>query len=225
MKKSIRSFRKIKSSSIWDAENIYHLKTDISRISKLIYHYEIYKKIQDIPGDIVECGVFKGVSLTRFLTYRSILENNFSRKIIGFDAFGKFPKQKQKSDKNFIKKWESLAGDGISKSELNNILLNKKFENYELIEGDVFKTIPSFLKNNNTKKIALLHLDMDVYKPTKFVINKLFNKMSKNGIILIDDYSETVGATKAIDEFLKIKKSLKIKKLSYYKLPAYILIP
>jgi len=225
MKKSIRSFRKIKSSSIWDAENIYHLKTDISRISKLIYHYEIYKKIQDIPGDIVECGVFKGVSLTRFLTYRSILENNFSRKIIGFDAFGKFPKQKQKSDKNFIKKWESLAGDGISKSELNNILLNKKFENYELIEGDVFKTIPNFLKNNNTKKIALLHLDMDVYKPTKFVINKLFNKMSKNGIILIDDYSETVGATKAIDEFLKIKKSLKIKKLSYYKLPAYILIP
>ena len=225
MKKSIRSFRKIKSSSIWDAENIYHLKTDISRISKLIYHYEIYKKIQDIPGDIVECGVFKGVSLTRFLTYRSILENNFSRKIIGFDAFGKFPKQKQKSDKNFIKKWESLAGDGISKSELNNILLNKKFENYELIEGDVFKTIPNFLKNNNTKKIALLHLDMDVYKPTKFVINKLFNKMSKNGIILIDDYSETVGATKAIDEFLKIKKNLKIKKLSYYKLPAYILIP
>jgi len=47
----------------------------------------------------------------------------------------------------------------------------------------------------------------------------------KNGIILIDDYSETVGATKAIDEFLKIKKNLKIKKLSYYKLPSYILIP
>ena len=103
MKKSIRSFKKIKSSSIWDAENIYHLKTDISRISKLIYHYEIYKKIQNIPGDIIECGVFKGVSLTRFLTYRSILENNFSRKIIGFDAFGKFPKQKKKVIKILLK--------------------------------------------------------------------------------------------------------------------------
>ena len=225
MKKSIRNFKKIKSSDIWNAENIYHLKTDTSRIGKLIYHYEIYKKITNIPGDIIECGVFKGVSFTRFLTYRSLLENNFSRKIIGFDAFGKFPKQKNKSDKNFIKKWESSAGDGISKTELNNILLNKKFENYELIEGDVFKTIPSFLKKNDAKKIALLHLDMDVYRPTKFVINKLFNRMSSNGIILIDDYSVIAGATRAIDEFLKLKKNLKIKKLSYYKLPAFIVMP
>ena len=41
MKKSIRNFKKIKSSDIWNAENIYHLKTDTSRIGKLIYHYEI----------------------------------------------------------------------------------------------------------------------------------------------------------------------------------------
>ena len=40
-----------------------YLKSDISRIGKLLYHYEIYKKIQNIPGDIIECGVFKGSSL------------------------------------------------------------------------------------------------------------------------------------------------------------------
>ena len=74
--KSKYSFNDIKPNEIWDSENIYHLKTDISRIGKLIYHYEIYKKILNVPGDIVECGVFKGISLIRFLTYRSILENN-----------------------------------------------------------------------------------------------------------------------------------------------------
>ena len=182
-----KSFNDIKPSEIWDSENIYHLKTDISRIGKLIYHYEIYKKILNVPGDIVECGVFKGISLIRFLTYRAILENNYSRKVYGFDSFGKFPSAENPDDKEFIKRWENSAGDSISKDELNKILLEKKFENFELVKGDVFKTIPSFIKNKGNDKIALLHLDLDVYKATKYVINKLFDKMSSNGIILIDD--------------------------------------
>ena len=67
MKKTINIFSKISRQDVWNAENIYHLKSDISRIGKLLYHYEIYKKIQNIPGDIIECGVFKGSSLVRFL--------------------------------------------------------------------------------------------------------------------------------------------------------------
>ena len=63
---TINKFNKISINETWNAENIYHLKTDLNRISKLIYHYEIYKKIIDIPGDIIECGVFKGTSLIRF---------------------------------------------------------------------------------------------------------------------------------------------------------------
>ena len=60
MKKTKSSFSKISTSEIWDAENIYHLKTDISRMSQILYHYELYKKILNIPGSIIECGVFKG---------------------------------------------------------------------------------------------------------------------------------------------------------------------
>ena len=223
--KSKNSFNDIKLNEIWDAENIYHLKTDISRIGKLIYHYEIYKKILNVPGDIVECGVFKGISLIRFLTYRSILENNYSRKVYGFDSFGKFPSAENPDDKEFIKKWENSVGDGISKNELNKILLEKKFENFELIKGDVHNTIPNFIKDKDSTKIALLHLDMDVYEPTKYVINELFEKMSSNGIILIDDYVTVEGATRATDEFLKSKKGLKIQKLTHYEVPLYIVVP
>ena len=43
-------------------------------MSQILYHYELYKKILNIPGSIIECGVFKGSSLVRFLTYRSVLE-------------------------------------------------------------------------------------------------------------------------------------------------------
>ena len=47
--------------SPWKHENLFYLTSD-KRILKLIDHYEIYKKILDIKGDIIECGVFKGAS-------------------------------------------------------------------------------------------------------------------------------------------------------------------
>ena len=65
---------------------------------------------------------------------------------------------------------------------------------------------------------------MDIYKPTKFILEKLVNKIVKGGIILIDDYNSVYGATKAVDEFLKKNRNLKIKKLTNYKTPFYIVI-
>ena len=74
-------------------------------------------------------------------------------------------------------------------------------------------------------KIALLHIDLEVYGATKFVIDKLLNRMSSKGIILLDDYPTVKGATKVIDELLKKNKNLKIKKLSFYQQPSYIIMP
>ena len=208
--------------SVWKSENIFYQKTNISRIGKLIYQYELYKKILDLPGDVLEFGVFKGSSLIRFLTYRSILENNFSRKIIGFDTFTKFPKQNNKSDKKLKKDFTNDAGNPIEKNKLENILYKKKFENFRLVKGKVEHTLKKFLQLNKNIKISLLHLDMDVYGSTKFVLNHLEKKIVKNGIILIDDYGTVEGATKAVDQFLEKRKNLKIKKLSFYRAPSFI---
>ena len=220
--KSVSKFKNVSKDDVWNSENIFYLKTDIYRISNLINHYEIYKKIISLPGDVVECGVFKGISLTRFLTFREILENYNSRKIYGFDVFGKFPKAKNQGDKSWVKKWEKNAGDGIDVKELNGILSDKKFSNFELVKGDVKKTIPKLIKQHPGLKISLLHLDMDIYEPTKFVLNKLFPYVVKGGIILLDDYNEVFGATKATDEFLNLNKGLKITKLNFYRKPSYI---
>ena len=68
--------------------------------------------------------------------------------------------------------------------------------------------------------ISFLHLDLDVYLPTIFCLNQLYNNVSKGGIILIDDFKTHPGATKATLNFLK-KKRKKIKVIknlrpSYY---------
>ncbi len=72
-------------------ENKFYLSCNINRISKVLAHYELFKITHEIPGNIVECGVFKGVSFSRWATFRNLFGNPYSKRIIGFDTFGKFP--------------------------------------------------------------------------------------------------------------------------------------
>ena len=201
---------------------MFYQRSDPSRINKIIYHYEIFKKTLKIPGSIIECGVFKGSSLIRFLNFRNLIKSNLKKKLYGFDIFGSFPRQKRKQDNDFAIKHDKEIGMGISVSELNYYLKKKRMKNFRLIKGNIKKTIPLFLKNNPKLKISFLHLDLDVFEPTKFALEKFYKKISKGGVLLIDDYGQVRGATKATDYFLKKIRNIKIQTLSFNKRLKYI---
>ena len=212
--------KKIAKISRWDAENIFYLKSDHKRISKFIAQYEIFNKIKKIPGDIVECGVFRGVSLSRFLNFTKIF--SVKKKVFGFDAFGNFPLGERIDDKKFSFKHDKKIGLGINERILEKILKKKNHFNFKLIKGNIMHTLPRFLKKNKIK-ISLLHLDLDVFTATKFALEKLYPLISKNGIILIDDYKHIPNTTKAVNIFLKSKKKLKISKLDFPNRPSFII--
>ena len=213
----------------WDYENFFYQTSDKSRLRKIVDHYEIYKKVSHIKGDIFEFGVFKGVSLIRFLTFRDIINKKSTKHVYGFDAFGKFPIPKKNNshksnDSQFARLHDERIGEGIKEKTLNKILLKKKFNKFTLIKGNINTSLEKFLiKKKNKLKISLLHLDLDIYSPTKLVLEKLYKFISKNGIILLDDYRHIKGATSAVDEFLKKKPSLKIRKLSKKSRPSFII--
>jgi hypothetical protein len=174
---------------------------------------------------VVECGVFKGASLIRFATYREILESQFSRRIIGFDAFGKFPDNvSMATDKEFIKNFEADAGDGIPKEDLENILRYKNFKNIFLIKGFIPDSFSGYFNDKPAAQIALLHIDVDVYETTRACLEHLYERVVKGGIIVFDDYGQVDGATKAINEFIKSLGNGNniIQKLSYNYIPAFM---
>ena len=71
---------KLNSQNIWNIENNFYLRSDVSRLNKIIFQYEIFKKTLNVPGSIIECGVFRGVSLIRLLTFRNLYKNNLKKK-------------------------------------------------------------------------------------------------------------------------------------------------
>jgi hypothetical protein len=207
----------------WDYENGFYLTCETSRIGKFLNHLEIYKKIIELPGDILEFGVYKGTSLVRLLSFRDLLESDNSRKVFGFDMYGKFPDSlKLESDRQFVQRFENAGGFGISKKELDFHLENKGFRNFELIEGDILETIPEFLATNQSKKISLLHIDVDVYEPTKIILENLWDKVVKGGILMLDDYGTVEGETRAVDDFFA-GQDIIIHKPKFNNIPSYII--
>ena len=205
-------------------ENDFYLSCQNSRIGKLIIHYELFKMINGLPGDIVECGIFKGMSLIRFATFRNLFKMQNKKKILGFDAFGKFPEAKFEQDKKLRKKFIKDSGNsGISKFQLLKILKNKKLDKkVELVKGNITKTIPQYVKQNPNLQIALLNLDTDIYEPSITILNHLYPKIVKGGILILDDYGSFPGETKAVDEFFN-GKEVDIKQFSFQKTPKYII--
>lgn len=212
------------SDNIFQIENKFYAGSKKDRISKLIAHYELYKKICSLDGDILEFGVFKGVSLIQWATFRDILGHSLKQKIIGFDTFDEFPKTNYEKDKMYREKFIKDAGlHSIEKNELEKIFSFKGIENIELIKGDIIKTLPSFIEENRNLKIILLHIDVDIYEPTKIILDKLFDKVVDGGIIILDDYKVFPGETKAVDDFIK-NRNIKIEQLSFSKKrPSFII--
>lgn len=210
-------------SKKWDYENGFYLTCETSRIGKLLNQLKIYEKILELPGDILEFGVYKGTSFVRLLSFRNLLENENTRKVFGFDAFGKFPNVLSlESDKKFVEGFEGNGGYGMSKKELEMLLENKGLRNYELIEGDILKTTQEFIAKNPAMRISLLHIDVDVYEPTKIILEHLWDRVVKGGILMLDDYGTVEGETKAVDEFFA-GQNITIHRPKFNYIPSYII--
>jgi hypothetical protein len=220
------SIRGLCSREVWDYENGFYWFSSPSRLNKLLAHYELYKSIVNLPGDIFELGVYKGASLVRLATFRYGLENSYSRRIVGFDAFGRFPREglTQESDNRFIEEFESAGGAGLGLDEVQRVLDRKGYSNIQLVKGNVFETLPTFIERHPETRIALLHLDMDVREPTAFALDLLYDRVVPGGLIVFDDYNAVAGETDAVDEFVRQRK-LRLEKLTFYNVPAFVRKP
>ena len=205
----------------FDYENNFYLSCDNSRIGKMLAHYELLKLSSKIPGCIIECGVFKGISLIRLATFLKLLKSN--KKIIAFDTFGKHTTTKISSDHKRRNKLLSHGKEGISEKQLMKVLKHKGLEkNIQLIKGDITEVGPMYLKQHPKLKISLLNLDVDFYEPSVSILKNFYPKLSKGGILMLDDYGIWDGETTAVNEYFTGKK-IKIRKFSFSQTPSYII--
>ena len=169
------------------------------RLSKFIAHYEIYKKVLDVSGSIVEIGVHAAQSLFTFGHLSSILEPyNYTRRIIGFDTFSGFSDISKKDISSNTS--EHIKTGGFAYEDLPSIERaidafdsNRPLghlQKISLIKGKIEDTAAPFLEQNPHTLISLLHLDVDLYEPTLHSLNVFLPRMSKGSIIIFDEVNQ-----------------------------------
>lgn len=199
------------SDNNYKSFNDFIFSNDIKILGKLLHRHDFFHKTKDLPGDIVEIGVFKGSGMATFSKFVEIYCPNSNKKIIGFDIFDPIASQQILDKDNLCDKTNMNivysrvdANDRTLESvttRLNDMELDKKFI---LVQGDVEETLPKFLIENPGFRISMLYIDVDIERPTYAALKYLWDRVLPGGAIVFDEYeyhkfSESCG----VETFLK----------------------
>lgn len=221
---TIYNDQKETKQSIYDSFNDFILSEDRNIFFKMVKKIEMFNKVKKIPGDIVECGVFKGTGLMLFLKLIKLYCPNTIKKVIGFDFFGKeFTSTLNENDKTPMNTVLSRTNkETLTTEYISTMLQSNGFNSsdYKLIEGDVSVTTKKFVQDNVGFRISLLYLDLE--EPTYEALNVFWDRMSVGGIVIFDEYGYHIWSeSNAVDRFVK-EKGLKIHQMDCKSPTAYI---
>jgi len=217
------------TQSFFDAFNEFILSSDTRVFGKLIARAFLMNKVKNLPGDIVECGVFKGTGLMTFLKLKRFLCPNSLKKIIGFDFFDselliQSLEAHDKESMSILFKERNYKHEKNHVNDFNRFILSKGFQKneFDLVAGDICETAKKYCSNKPGFRISLLYIDLDVEKPTYEALSALWDRVVKGGIVVFDEYAFDVWSeSNGVDKFFE-DKNVKIKSLNFICPSAYV---
>lgn len=143
----------------------------------------------DIPGAIVECGVWRGGMLKAAVLQLEAM--GVEREVWGYDTFAGMTETGPEDGEGGKEQIGKLA---VPYSEVRAYL----GEGVRLVKGDVRQT----LLQESPEQIAILRLDVDWHDNTRACMKALWPRLSPGGVLLVDDYDFWEGCKKAVDAYL-----------------------
>ncbi|MEF8758254.1 MAG: TylF/MycF/NovP-related O-methyltransferase [Candidatus Accumulibacter sp. UW25] len=180
-------------------------------LARLLAHYELFKLIADMPGSIVELGVYLGAG---FFTWSKLLETfnpgDRGRKVYGFESCSGYDSFRQEDGE--CRPWiDRLIGSMKPGEEylqgMVNLHNNDNFlrgvERCKLIQGDIRVTVEEFAKEALGTRLSLLYFDVNVFEPTLTGLRHLYPLVLSGGVVAFNAYGSPpwAGEAKAIETY------------------------
>ncbi|MFK3906533.1 TylF/MycF/NovP-related O-methyltransferase [Pseudomonas monteilii] len=210
--------KKVDAQYIADAPFVFANRITVTAA---LSRMELFKMVQDVPGAIVECGVYKGNSLMLYMHLSMILEPYaINRSIIGFDTFQGFASIDKENDPQDINDTmfsdtdDSILQEMIDANDLVRPV--NRIPRCEIVKGDILETVPAFVKTRPDLVVAMLILDTDLYASTKVALETFLPYMPKGAIVVLDEvaYRNFPGETAALRDVLDLNK-IELKRLPF----------
>lgn len=156
-----------------------------------------------IPGDLVECGVWKGGSVMA-MALTLLQQQNQGRSLYLFDTFAGMTAPGERDIDYLGQQAETILADircEAPQEEVETAVFSTGYDRAKIhfVKGAVEETIPA----HAPETIALLRLDTDWYQSTRHELVHLFPRLAPGGVLIVDDYGHWHGARQAVDEYLE----------------------
>jgi hypothetical protein len=205
-------------------------------LPRLFAHWELFKLIKDLPGSVVELGVYFGAGMFSFAKMmETFCPGDRSRKVYGFDTFDGY--SGFTNDDGSAQHWvKDSIGDKKSNfevitklCELNNLdNFIAGVERSVIIRGDVTQTVPTFASQPNGLRISLLYFDTNLYEPTLVGLKHLYPLVVPGGVVAFNAYGipPWEGEARPFEQYFGEKGQPVLKKWEYSNIPsAYFIKP
>ncbi|MBI5921860.1 MAG: tetratricopeptide repeat protein [Betaproteobacteria bacterium] len=170
------------------------------------FHFLIkqLENVLGLSGLIAECGCFRGLS--SYLLCHRLLQHDSSFTGAGYQIFDSFAGLSQPSESDIFFLDET---DTVTRPDSNQVAVGKyaakledvKHSLYQFPEIEYFPGwIPTAFPKSKKKRYRLVHVDVDLYQPTKDCFEYFWPRLVPGGVIVCDDYNWP-GAERAVKEF------------------------
>ncbi|RIL00277.1 MAG: dTDP-6-deoxy-L-hexose 3-O-methyltransferase [Proteobacteria bacterium] len=223
------------------AERLADFEKWVSRPALLRFavRYELFRRVLDVKGSIVECGVRGGGGVMAWAKLCSTFEPfAIHRRVIGFDTFEGFPSLAEQDRpaapgaRLAVQKVGGFRAEHDVHAELQELIalhdrgrILGRHAKVELVRGDACETIPQYVAAHRHLLVALLFLDFDLYAPTKTALQHLLPRMPKGAVLAFDEVNSAhwPGETEAMLEMLDLR-SIELKKFPFDPNVAYAVL-
>ena len=151
---------------------------------------------RDIPGDLVETGVWKG-GVTILMRALLKVHGDKNRLVWAADSFEGLPVPKDDQDGDDLSEVEELK-ISIERVQDHFRRFNLLDDRVRFLKGWFADTLPGA----PIDKISVLRLDGDLYSSTMDVLQAVYHKVSVGGYVIVDDYYSWPGCQRAVQEYL-----------------------
>lgn len=182
-----------------------HTMVGRKRLDNITYCLDFVRNDQ-IPGDLIETGVWRGGASILMRGYLAAWEIN-DRKVWVADSFEGLPVPSLPEDEGWDFSVDKVPILAVSLEEVQ-----ENFRRYNLLDNQV-KFLKGWFRDTlphaSIDRLAVLRLDGDLYESTIDALNALYHKVSPGGFIIVDDYGDFEPCRRAITEFREIHRITK----------------
>jgi hypothetical protein len=185
-------------------------------VAKLLYLDELYTNVLHLPGVVMEFGCWWGANLALFSSLRAVHEPyNYTRRVVGFDTFAGYQSISAPDGGSRFVTPGAYAVSADYLPHLRAVLDCHEAENpmshirkYEVVAGDVTRTVPEYFRKHPECVVALAYLDMQLYEPTKAALQGVLPHLVKGSVLAIDELNCTdfPGETRAVEKALGFRR-------------------